>query len=218
MDLTRNQVETLLNVSTSDLDHYISEKNLPCYTLGEEKRFNLLEIESWMLQHKFWDKNSHNLPFSFYRALSRGGLCVLDDLQEGSVLRLGAYHLSQKLGIDQEGLFAVLQDREKLASTAIGNGIAVPHPRERLDSIKHDLIFVVHLRKPIEFNALDQQKVHTFFFLLAGSDKSHLNLLSKLAYASAHHCVSQWIHPDATHETLLKDVLNWEKTLTPNSP
>jgi PTS system nitrogen regulatory IIA component len=214
MDLTRLQVETLLNVSATDLDKFIDERNLPCYTLGEEKRFNLLEIESWMLKTKFFETSSPVLPFNFYRALSRGGFCQLDDLEGGSILKLGAYHLSQKLGIDADGLYAILQDRENLASTGMGEGFAIPHPRERIEGINHDVIFVVNLKNPIEFSAIDNQNVHTFFFLMAASDKSHLNLLSKLAHVIANKKASSWIHDQTTHESLLKSVLEWEKTLT----
>ena len=215
MDLTRLQVETLLNVSPSDLDKFIDESNLPCYTLGEEKRFNLIEIESWMLKTRFFESSSPVLPFNFYRALSRGGFCLLDDLEDGSILKLGAYHLSQKLGIDQDGLYALLQDREKLASTGMGDGCAIPHTRERLDGINHDVIFVVHLKNPVDFGALDNKKVHTFFFLMAATDKSHLNLLSKLAHVISQKKVSDWIHDNTTQASLLKSVLEWEKSLNP---
>jgi nitrogen PTS system EIIA component len=217
MDLTRLQVETLLNVSSSDLDVFIQEKNLPCYTLGEEKRFNLLEIESWMLKTKFWDFETPNLPFNFYRALARGGFLAINDLEDGSILRLGAYHLSKKLGVDEEGIYSILQDRERLASTAMGHGCAIPHPRERLDHFRQDVIFIIHLKKPIEFNALDNKKVHTFFFLIAGSDRSHLNLLSKLAHVIYQNHTSLWIDDTTDHTSLLKDVLEWEKTLTQSS-
>jgi PTS system nitrogen regulatory IIA component len=214
MDLTRLQVENFLNVSPTDLDIFIEQQNLPYYTLGEEKRFNLLEIESWMIQHKFWEGLNQNFPYNFYRALARGGFCHLNDLGDGSILKLGAYHLSQKLHIDPEGLYAILQDREILASTGMGDGIAIPHPRERLESVKQDIIFIVHLDQPIAFNAIDEKKVHTFLFLIAGSDKSHLNLLSKMALAVRHQVIKNWIHPQTTITSLLKDVLEWETSLS----
>jgi PTS system nitrogen regulatory IIA component len=214
MDLTRLQVETLLNVSPQDLDLYITEKNLPCYTLGEEKRFDLLEIESWMMYHKFWEECSKSLPYNLYRALARGGFYSIDDLQDASILKLGASHLAPKLGVDPEVLYAMLQDRENLASTAMGNGYAIPHPRERLEGSRQDILFIIYLKKSIDFAALDQQKVHTFFFLVTGSDRSHLNVLSKLAHLIHYKQASAWISDTSSHESLLKHVLEWETNLT----
>jgi mannitol/fructose-specific phosphotransferase system IIA component (Ntr-type) len=60
------------------------------------------------------------------------------------------------------------------------------------------------------------KKVQTFFFLMAGSDKSHLNLLSKLAHIIHKGHALSWIHQDATHASILKEVLEWEKEL--NTP
>ncbi len=216
MDLTRVQVETLLNVSPLDLDRYINENNLPCYTLGQEKRFNLVEIESWMMHHSFWDNHSQSLPYNIYRALARGGYYYSHDLEEASILKLGAHHLAEKLGIDPEGLYELLQDRELLSSTAMGSGFAIPHPRERMESVRQDILFIVHVKNGVDFNALDHKKVHTFFFLMAGSDKSHLNLLSKLAHIIHKAHALSWIHQDATHASILKEVLEWEKEL--NTP
>jgi PTS system nitrogen regulatory IIA component len=214
MDLTRLQVETLLNVSSDDLDMFISRQNLPCYSLGHEKRFDLLEIEAWLLKHQFWNERNHLLPFNLYRALARGGYYCVDDLGDASILKLGAYHLGQKLGIDPEGLYALLQAREALSSTALGKGCAIPHPRERIEGIKQDMLFIIHLNHPIEFNAIDQQKVHTFFFLLAGSDKSHLNLLSKLVHLINQDKLKTWLGPQSTHTELLKTIADWEQSVT----
>jgi nitrogen PTS system EIIA component len=213
MDLNRFQVETLLNVSSNELDNFICDKNLPFYTLGEEKRFDLVEIESWMMQHKFWESAKEALPFNLYRSLARGGFLYVEDLGDASILKLGAFCLGEKLGIDPEGLFSLLQDREKLASTAFGEGFAIPHPRERIDGIKQDTMFIVQLKNGIDFEALDHKKVHTFFFLLSGSDKSHLNLLSKLAHLIYSQKASEWIHAHASHSTILKNMLDWENEI-----
>lgn len=210
MDLNRLQVQTLLNVSAHELDTFICDKNLPFYTLGNEKRFNLVEIESWMMDHKFWEASKESLPYNLYRALARGGFLHVNDLADASILKLGAFCLGEKLGIDPLGLFSILDDRENLSSTAFGEGFAVPHPRERLEGIKQDVIFIVHLKEGIDFNALDQKKVHTFFFLLAGSDKSHLNLLSKLAHLIYSKKASEWIHAEASHASILNKMLEWE--------
>jgi PTS system nitrogen regulatory IIA component len=214
MDLTSYQVETLLNVSPSDLELFIQDKNLPFYTLEGEKRFNLLEIESWLFTHRFWEGCHKLLPFNLYRALARGGFLHVDDLGDASILKLGAYLLGKHIGIDEDGIFSLLQAREQLASTAIGSGYALPHPRERIEGLTHDVCFIIHLKNPIEFGSVDQTKVHTFFFLLSGSDKGHLNLLSKIAHMVHDEKCRALFSESQTHENLLQAVLEWEKKLT----
>lgn len=214
MDLNRLQVQTLLNVSSHELDQFMNEKNLPFYTLGEEKRFDLFEIESWMMNHKFWEAKQSLVPFNLYRALARGGFLHVEDMQDASILKLGSFCLGEKLAIDPDVLSALLNDREKLASTALGGGFAIPHPRERLEGIMQDILFIVHLKEGVDFNALDQKKVHTFFFLLSGSDKSHLNLLSKLAHLIYSSKAHEWIHDSASHSSILKHMLEWENEIS----
>lgn len=213
MDLTRVQLETLLDISPDDLDKIIIEKNLPHYHLSGEKRFDLLEIESWMMEHHFWEGSSKQLPYNLYRALARGGFVRADSLEGGDILKWGSSLLSEKLGADPEGLYALLASREALASTAIGDGYALPHPRERQDAFKHDILYILHLDTPLDFNAFDKKKVHTFFFLISGSDKSHLPLISKIAHLVHSHKVLEWIKQDSSHKFLLSQLLDWEKQL-----
>lgn len=214
MDLTRLQVETLLNVSSTDLDKFIQDDALPCYQLGNEKRFDLLEIESWLLKHHFWEKGALKLPYNLYRALARGGFYYVDDLEDASILRWGSQLIAEKLDADPEGIFELLSARELLASTGMGDGFAIPHPRERLDTFKQDILVIIHLGKPIEFNALDQKEVHTFFFLFAGSDKSHLNLLSKLAHLIHSKQAEQVITGSSSQTSILESLLEWEQKLS----
>ena len=77
----------------------------------------------------------------------------------------------------------MLISREQSGTTGIGNGIAIPH-------VKHPVIFaglapvigLFFLETPVDFAALDGERVHTLFVILSGSFKGHLSLLSKLAF------------------------------------
>lgn len=86
-------------------------------------------------------------------------------------------------GIKEREIFDVLLQREKLGTTGIGNGIAIPHGRIRdLDKI-YGMFF--KLKQPIDFDAIDEQPVDLIFLLLApeshGAD--HLRTLSKVTRA-----------------------------------
>ena len=77
-----------------------------------------------------------------------------------------------------EGLSA----REKVLSTAVGRGIALPHCRDiLLTGSDEQQITVVYLKEPIDMNAPDGRKVDTMFVLLTSNSQSHLQVLSRLA-------------------------------------
>jgi len=71
-------------------------------------------------------------------------------------------------------------DRERLGSTAIGRGVAVPHAR--LEGVERILVAFGHSRKGIEFNALDGQPVHQVFLVLApnGAAEQYLNVMERI--------------------------------------
>lgn len=78
----------------------------------------------------------------------------------------------------QEGLTA----RERVLSTAVGRGIALPHCRDiLLTGSDEQQITVVYLKEPIDMNAPDGRKVDTMFVLLTSNSQSHLQVLSRLA-------------------------------------
>ena len=84
-------------------------------------------------------------------------------------------------GLEERAVYEVLLQRERLGSTGIGDGVAIPHAKfAKLDSI---FGLVARLDKPIDFEALDDQPVDLMFVLLApetaGAD--HLKALARIA-------------------------------------
>lgn len=84
-------------------------------------------------------------------------------------------------GIDERQIFDTLIEREKLGSTGIGGGIAIPHGKiAGLDRIYGAL---ARLSRPIDFEAVDDQPVDLVFMLLApeGAGADHLKALARIA-------------------------------------
>lgn len=91
------------------------------------------------------------------------------------VLReLAAYLADKHSGLDAETLTAVLAERERLGSTAIGDGIAIPHGKiAGVDRIIG--VFGRH-RRGVDFDSLDGRPTHLFFLLVAPEDSASLHL------------------------------------------
>lgn len=85
-------------------------------------------------------------------------------------------------GISSEQVYNALCAREQVLSTAVGNGIALPHARTPIMKEDGDQrICVVYLKEPINMNAPDERPVSTMFILLTSNSQYHLKVLSSLA-------------------------------------
>ena len=88
---------------------------------------------------------------------------------------------SNKLHCNNEAVYEALLSREKLGSTGIGNGIAIPHCR--LESANHTAIVVMSLQNPIDFDSVDKKAVDLIFALIVPPHEcdAHLATLAQIA-------------------------------------
>ncbi len=112
---------------------------------------------------------------------------VVADVQgqdKKAVLEELAAHLASHAGveppIDQGGLLRVLVERERLASTAIGEGVAIPHGKL---SIPRLLGCVGISRRGVDFESMDGRPTHIFFVLVAPENSTgiHLKALARIS-------------------------------------
>ena len=83
--------------------------------------------------------------------------------------------------LSSQEIFESLVAREKMGSTGIGNGIAIPHGR--LTDITQPIAILIKCEEPIAFDAIDKQPVDILFALLVPADQcqQHLSTLSCMA-------------------------------------
>ena len=90
--------------------------------------------------------------------------------------------ISLPQGCDSSTICEELLAREEILSTAVGNGISIPHPRRPVIKNSTDQrLAVCFLKNPIEMHAPDTRKVFVMFILLSSSTQYHLQVLSQLA-------------------------------------
>lgn len=89
--------------------------------------------------------------------------------------------LTRSSDMDQQEVFRVLIERERLGSTGIGNGVALPHGR--LEDIEEAVLALTTLHDPLDYQAPDQQHVQIVVGLLVpeNANEFHLQLLASLA-------------------------------------
>jgi nitrogen PTS system EIIA component len=94
---------------------------------------------------------------------------------------LSAHAVRQLPALDEREVFETLLQRERLGSTGIGDGVAIPHGK--LPGLDRLFGLVARLEKPVDFDALDGQPVDIAFLLLApeGAGADHLKALAQVA-------------------------------------
>ena len=88
---------------------------------------------------------------------------------------------AQLTGQGERAVFEILMQREKLGSTGVGSGIAIPHGK--LPKLSKLFGLFARLDRPVEFEALDAQPVDLIFLLLApeSAGADHLKALARVA-------------------------------------
>jgi len=105
--------------------------------------------------------------------------CDLPGASKKRVLENLSSFITEQLGGDAEqsdGLFHKLVARERLGSTGIGEGVAIPHCRASGFNRIHGCL--IKLQKPVDFDALDDQPVDLIFALVVPEEKNDEHLVT----------------------------------------
>lgn len=129
------------------------------------------------------DESSKNEMDDVCELILRGGVIenVPGDTPEAVYLNaVKRFELPEYLS--QAEFYTELVSRERILSTAVGTGVAIPHPRRTLlRSDQDQKIYVVYPSEAQDMNAPDSRSVYVMFILLTYTPKFHLQVLSGLA-------------------------------------
>lgn len=110
---------------------------------------------------------------------------------------------AKQLNLPPQVVFEAVLTRERMGSTGIGNGIAIPHGKLEEDTLRAVGVFI-RLDQPIAFDAIDNQPVDLLFALLVPADqcKTHLHTLSLVAKRLADKTVCRRLRAAQSDEEL----------------
>ena len=213
----------ILDVSERTIYRWIDQGLLPAYRVNEQYRFNRAELLEWATSQRinvsaeiFSEPESASTPLStLTEALRAGGIFYrVDGTDKATVLRSVVDILRIPAEVDREFLFQVLLARESLGSTGIGDGIAIPHVRNPVVlHIAQPSVTLCFLEHAIQFGALDNQPVNTLFTLISPTVRSHLHILSRLAYLLRDLEMKSAVKQQASRDEILGIVQRLEETL-----
>ena len=193
MNTSVKDAANLLSVSEKTIYRWIKQEIVPVYRVNEQYRFNRSELLEWATSRRmgvsadaFHEPEAVGIPLpKLVESLETGGIIYrLDGGSREGVMSNLVDELRLPEEVDRDYLLKVLNAREELASTGVGNGIAIPHPRNPvLLHITKPSITLAFLEDPVDFLALDGKPIHTLFCLISPTLRAHLHLLSKLSFA-----------------------------------
>lgn len=192
MLIKATEVAKLLHTDEKAVIKWIRKEGLPATLVNGIYQINRVDLLEWATDHGikvppelFLAAEADVHYPSLGEALEAGGIhCHVPGDDKLSVLKNVVGLLKLPPQLDPEFFLQVLLAREALGTTAIGDGIAIPHVRNPILLNKPSpAITLCFLDQPIDFEALDGNPVKILFMMTSPTVKVHLHLLSKLAYA-----------------------------------
>ena len=220
MKLSMKKIAGALNLPIWTLERWIRQGRIPVQRNGDDVVFTHGVLEKWAA--------THNLPFvlnnetpvaqlpapldSLASAVEHGRVCyAVQGTDAESVLASAVAHIDFLEPDIRDELLEKLIERERLASTGIGNGIAIPHPRDPLSRPpERAIIATCFLEHPVDFKAIDDKPVFVLFLLISPTVKHHLHLLSSLSYCIRDSAFVEFLKTRPDPEALLSRILAFE--------
>ncbi|UCD31881.1 MAG: PTS sugar transporter subunit IIA [Desulfobacterales bacterium] len=223
MKLTIHEIAQSLYLPLGTVRRWIRQGRIPIHKSGNGFVFNEAILSKWAAAHhltfsppkKGPEKQQDPELETLSSALKRGGVFYDIKGDDGaSTLKAAVEHINVLDSHAKEKLYQRLLERENLTSTGIGKGVAIPHPHNPLpDANFRPFITTCFLEKPIEFAALDNKPVFVMFILLCPSVKSHLYLLSRLAFCIRDDSFVEFLKTFPSSDRLLLKIADFEEQL-----
>lgn len=216
MLLEPGEAAQALNVDEKTVIRWIKKDSLPANLVQDDYWINPVDLLEWATARGikvnpalYRMHGAEDIPLpTLGQALQAGGIhCGITGIDKETVLRNVVATLGLPPEIDPDFILQVLLAREAMGTTAVGDGIAIPHVRNpilvQLPSPKISLCF---LANPVDFGALDGLPVHILFTIISPTVKMHLHLLSKLAFCLRGHRLRQILGQQCNADAILATV------------
>ena len=222
MFLKVNELATAVGVDEKTVLDWIKNKGLPAYKQDDRYRINKVDLLEWATSHGITippdifaasDENPDRPLVS--EALQRGGVHynLPGDTPEKALSEVVS-RIQLPPSLDPDFLLQTLLAREALGSTALGNGIAIPHVRNPIvGQIGESSICLCFLKNPIDFDAVDGQPVTILFTLVTPNVKAHLNLLAKLAFLLHDQNIQELLHRPGSETEIMTAINELEEKI-----
>lgn len=189
--MTVSELAKYLKISERTVMRLLKKGEIPASKVAGQWRFLKSVIDEWLITNMQKGKTT-----SFSSLIETGEVkiklsriihpsLIILDLPSGGKVNILKELITPlvKLGYINEPkkYLDLLIEREQMVSTALSNGIAVPHIRNLKDNPFKDPVVVLGISKDgVNFDSLDGEKTHLFFLICSNNDITHLKILAKI--------------------------------------
>jgi PTS system nitrogen regulatory IIA component len=216
VQITVRQAAGYFGVREDQVRRWISSRGLPVHRVNERLHLNAIEVWEWAVERGIPVSRSlldearrspDEIP-SLYTLLAAGGVHRdVEGAEKSAVLASIVARLPLPTDVDREHLLAILEAREAMGSTGIGQGIAIPHVRNPiLLHVDQPMMALFLLRHPVDFDSIDAQPVHAIFLVVSSSIPVHLRILAELGFALRDSRLRELLRERAPTERILSRI------------
>lgn len=223
MELKLKEVAEMLKVSDKTIYRWVKDGKIPCYRINHQYRFHKNEIDKWAQQNHKQKNIEQTAPEntqpielqeekSLLNKVKNGGIYYrIESPDIKSAMKNSVDIIKIPSSLEREPLLDILLKREAMASTAIGNGIAFPHPREQIvPTTAEESVSICLLENPISGYALDSEPIHTLMIILSSTQETHLRILSRLSFLCRDEKFISLLKQSASREEILQYIEAFE--------
>lgn len=192
------EIAKLLGRDSRQIQRLAERGDIPCRKVAGEMRFNRAEVNEWLRLNMPSLSHQHLANMDAAITIQRDAeadeaiitpLLRIEAVEpnlaartKNSVLKeLVALAGETDLLYDAEGLLEAIIQREQLCSTAVEDGIAIPHPRRPMHyAVAEPILVIANTTTGIGFGAPDGRLTDLFFMISCLDDRHHLHVLARL--------------------------------------
>ena len=222
MRLGLREVAAHLGVSEKTVFHWVERERLPATQVDGQFRFSPAAVYEWATSrgvpipgNLFEEQHAPGPVPPLTQALRAGGVIAgLSGDDKHAVMTAAVARLQLPPHADRAVILEMLLARERLGSTGIGAGFAIPHVRDPiLLRVEQPQVTLFLLEHPIEFGAVDRLPVHTLFLAITPTIQSHLLILSRLGTVLQDRGVRERIEGRDSEDRILAAIETVERAL-----
>ncbi len=190
--MTTKEVAEYIKVNEKTVLKLAQYGELPAVKVGNQWRYHLFSVDQY-LQKQLIDSSDNDLdliiktkeyPIPLSRLIDERVIDLdMKATNKKNVLsQLAKLAHTARFTPTYEGLYLALENREKLLSTALGQGVAIPHARIPSQLLfKEPHIVFARVNAGVDFDSPDKKKTYLFFMPCAPTEYVHVRLLAKIS-------------------------------------
>lgn len=217
MQLGVRDIARILGVSEKTIYRWIKQGAIPVYRVQDQYRIRQAELLEWVSKKRIQVSEEifqeetviPEQALSLRAALEAGGVVYrVGGHDKESVMHEAVETMRLPDGVDREYLYRLLLAREKMCPTAVGGGIAIPHPRSPIVfQVAVPYVTLCFLENAVEFGAMDGNPVRVLFMLVSPTVRAHLQLLSRISFALHDLTFKEMVLNEAGREAILQEAV-----------